>query len=91
MIRVTVKNWLELMANLLILEQITEQQRITGKVAAALNWNVRMQEVLERTAAYDMSLMNEEQNVAYTERLRMNRMMLDMKKAALCGNTVTAT
>ncbi|BAU29781.1 hypothetical protein DFP93_106160 [Aneurinibacillus soli] len=87
----TVKNWIELMSNLLMLEQVAEQQRITGKVVAALNWNVRMQEVLERTAAYDMSLMNEEQNAAYTERLQMNRMMLDMKKAALCGNTVTAT
>lgn len=75
----------------LVLKQAADRQRVIGKAIVALNWNIKMQEVLERTAAYDMSLMDEEQNEAYEERLQVNRMMLDMKKAVLCGNTVTAT
>jgi hypothetical protein len=49
----------------------------------ALEANLRLQDILERTAVYDMSLMPEEQNKAYQERLWQNRMMLEKKKAAL--------
>jgi hypothetical protein len=55
------------------------------------DWNMRLQEVLERTAAYDMSLMDDEQNAAYAERLLQNRKALEIKKAARsAGNTLTA-
>ncbi|MED4727030.1 hypothetical protein P9597_02550 [Aneurinibacillus migulanus] len=46
-----------------------------------MNWNMRMQEVLERTAGYDMSLMDTEQNEAYKRRLELNRIELEMKEA----------
>jgi hypothetical protein len=46
------------------------------------DWNMRLQEVLERTAEYDMSLMDDEQNRAYAERLLLNRKALEIKKAA---------
>lgn len=73
-----------------VLDQVAEQQKVTGKAVTALDWNLRVQEVLERTAAYDMSLMDEEQNAAYEDRLWINRQLLDMKKAAKCSNTLTA-
>ncbi|ERI06493.1 hypothetical protein HMPREF0083_05335 [Aneurinibacillus aneurinilyticus ATCC 12856] len=46
-----------------------------------MNWNMRMQEVLERTAGYDMSLMDAEQNEAYQHRLELNRIELELKEA----------
>lgn len=56
-----------------------------------MDWNMRLQEVLERTAAYDMSLMDETQNAAYEQRLQANRKALEMKKAARsAGNALTA-
>jgi hypothetical protein len=86
------KDWLELTMpeRTLVLEQISEQQKATGRAVTSLEINLRLQEVLERTAAYDMSLMDEEQNQAYMERLRENRERLEKKKAVLCGNTETA-
>jgi hypothetical protein len=53
-----------------------------GKNVNSLDWNLRLQEVLERTAEYDMSLMDDEQNRAYAERLLLNRKALEIKKAA---------
>ncbi|AMA74326.1 MULTISPECIES: hypothetical protein [Aneurinibacillus] len=46
-----------------------------------MSWNMRMQEVLERTADYDMSLMDAEQNEAYQHRLELNRIKLEMQEA----------
>ncbi|MBN6186436.1 hypothetical protein JQN58_05470 [Aneurinibacillus sp. BA2021] len=46
-----------------------------------MNWNMRLQEVLENTAGYDMSLMDAEQNVAYQHRLVLNRISLEMEEA----------
>jgi outer membrane protein TolC len=45
-----------------------------------LERNLKLQEVLERTAAYDMSLMDAEQNEAYLQRLVMNRIALEAEK-----------
>ncbi|WP_027416491.1 hypothetical protein [Aneurinibacillus terranovensis] len=44
-----------------------------------------IQEVLERTAEYDMSLMDEKQNAAYAKRLIENRERLEMKKLPCAG------
>lgn len=58
-----------------------------------MDWNMRLQEVLERTTSYDMSfpMMDDEQNAAYAERLQANRKALEMKKAAIsAGNALTA-
>ncbi|GED14819.1 hypothetical protein [Aneurinibacillus migulanus] len=46
-----------------------------------LEQNLNIQEVLERTMLYDMSLMDAEQNEAYLERLVMNRIALEAEKA----------
>ncbi len=45
-----------------------------------MTWNERLQEVLERTAPYDMSFMNDEQKEAYQQRLDLNRIALGMDK-----------
>jgi hypothetical protein len=42
---------------------------------------MRLQEVLEQTAEYDMSLMDSEQNEAYQQRLELNRILLEMEEA----------
>jgi hypothetical protein len=84
--------WLELTMTdrAIVLDQVAEQQQVTGRPATALDWNMRMQEVLERTAEYDMSLMPAEQNAAYQKRLIENRIRLQKEKAAECGDTATA-
>jgi hypothetical protein len=84
--------WLELTMTdrAIVLDQVAEQQQVTGRPATALDWNMRMQEVLERTAEYDMSLMPTEQNAAYQKRLIENRIRLQKEKAAECENTATA-
>ncbi|AMA72902.1 hypothetical protein ACH33_08555 [Aneurinibacillus sp. XH2] len=46
-----------------------------------VSWNMRLQEVLEQTAEYDMSLMDSEQNQAYQQRLELNRILLEMEEA----------
>lgn len=89
---VRVKDWLKLtMADrVLILEQVAEQQKVTGKPTTTLEIDEKMLEVWERTAEYDMALMPEEEVEAYAERLRIQRLRLNIRKAAMCGNTLTA-
>ncbi|MMZ59974.1 hypothetical protein D1872_220420 [compost metagenome] len=89
---VLVKDWLELtMADrVLILEQVARQQKVTGRPTTTLEIDEKMLEVWERTAEYDMALMPEEEAEAYAERLRIQRLRLNIRKAAMCGNTLTA-
>lgn len=89
---VRVKDWLKLtMADrVLILEQVAEQQKVTGKSTTTLEIDEKMLEVWERTAEYDMALMPKEEAEAYAERLRIQRLRLNIRKAAMCGNTLTA-
>lgn len=89
---VRVKDWLKLtMADrVLILEQVAEQQKVTGKPTTTLEIDEKMLEVWERTAEYDMALMPKEEAEAYAERLRIQRLRLNIRKAAMCGNTLTA-
>ncbi|WP_276918266.1 hypothetical protein [Aneurinibacillus aneurinilyticus] len=48
-----------------------------------MSWNMREQEVLERTAAYDMSFMNDEQKEACRQRLMLNRIKLEMEQSQI--------
>lgn len=59
----------------------TEQKPAHKRPLTMLEKNLKLQEVLERTADYDMSLMDAKQNEAYLERLMMNRIALEAEKA----------
>lgn len=76
------KDWLELTKpdRAIVLDQVVERQHKSKRPVTVLDWNLRLQEVLERTALYDMGLMEEEQNTAYQQRLVMNRMVLEAEK-----------
>ncbi|BAU28983.1 hypothetical protein DFP93_103169 [Aneurinibacillus soli] len=89
---VCVKDWLELtMADrVLILEQVAEQQRQTGCPVQVSDIDEKMQQVWEGTLEREMSWMPEEEAEVFAERVRIRRLRLNMKKAALCGNTATA-
>lgn len=56
-----VKDWLELTKpdRTIVLDQIVEQQQKNKRPVTTSDWNLRLQEVLERIALYDMSLMEE--------------------------------
>lgn len=60
--RMKVKDWLELTKpdRTIVLNQVVEQQQKSKRPVTTSDWNLRLQEVLERIALYDMSFMEEE-------------------------------